>query len=57
MQVVILGGNGYLGHNLIQRWLKQDPQVTFTVLVGRLKPILLKNGSTMPKLMLPTILN
>lgn len=32
MQVVILGGNGYLGHNLIQRWLKQDPQVTFTVL-------------------------
>lgn len=29
--VVLLGGNGYLGRNLTKHWLKADPDATFYV--------------------------
>ena len=29
LNVVVLGGNGYIGTTIIERWLKRDPQVEF----------------------------
>ncbi len=29
--IVLLGGNGYLGRNVTRKWLEKDPQATFYV--------------------------
>ena len=30
--IVMLGGNGYIGRNVIEQWLQRDGQVQFYVL-------------------------